>query len=730
MREPESRGPSPASASVSGGAAVVLDGQGVVVARTAMAAALLDCLPGHVCDPLLALLPRSGSEPGPAGASATVSGRDQAGRKVSLACEVVRLAARAPGDADANADADVPTGRQWLVLLTPVEGPAGTAAGTAGGAGEREWDAERSRRALAQAAAASIGASLDVAETAEMLVNLLVPDFADLATVDLADPVLVGDEPAHLDVSSDVRLRRAAAAQSPDISAEDLLPVGEVLPPVPESGLMRPLMEGRPVLASDASVLGATLGVDPGQVPLFVPRGAHSSVAVPLFARGLILGCVTVWRSRLPSPYGEEDAALLGDVVSRAALGVDNARRYTREHRSAVALQRSLLPRSALDMTAAQTVGVYRPAGGGVGVGGDWFDVIPLPSSRVAFVVGDVVGHGLDATAAMARLRTAVRTLADLDLDPGELLTHLDDLVLGLSGEQMAGDSRSEPAVLGATCLYAVYDPVTRKCAVASAGHPPPVVVPPGEEPAFVNVVPGPPLGVGGMPFEVTEFGVQPASMLAFFTDGLVGGRGGDIEEGMEKLRSSLAEAEAEAEAETKAEAEAGPDAGSGSGRSLDEISRSLIDTLLPREPADDVALLLARTHAIPSDRVAEWEFEADLSLVGRARELVVGRLSEWELDELGFVTELVASELVTNAIRYAGGPVRLRLIRDRVLVLEVSDPSSTQPRLRRARETDEGGRGLFLVAQLADRWGSRFTGTGKTIWTEQAMDGPALGNL
>ncbi|MFD9030150.1 SpoIIE family protein phosphatase [Streptomyces sp. NPDC059567] len=568
-----------------------------------------------------------------------------------------------------------------------------------------ERDAWRRRSGLSHAAAAGIGASLDVTEVAETLVDLLVPDFADLATVDIAEQVLVGDEPAHLDTSGDVRLRRTAAAQSPEISAEDLLAVGEALPPVPDSSLMRPLMKGLPVLVPDVATLHAKLGVDPETLTLFVPSGAHSSVAVPLYARGLILGCVTVWRSQLPSAFGEEDAALLLDVVSRAALGVDNARRYTKEHRSVVALQRSLLPRAALDSAAAETVGVYQPASGGLGVGGDWFDVIPLPSLRVAFVVGDVVGHGLDATAAMARLRTAVQALADLDLDPGELLTHVDDLVLGLAGEEATGDSRSEAAVLGATCLYAVYDPVTRECAAAAAGHPPPAVLSPGEEPIFVGTVPGPPLGVGGMPFEVTEFAAQPGSLLAFFTDGLVESRGGDIDEGMERLRSALAGAN--------------PDG------SLGEISQGIFDSVLPREPSDDAALLLARTHALSSDQVAEWELEADLSLVAHARELVTGRLSDWQLDDLSFVTELVVSELVTNAIRYAGGPVGLRLIRDRVLVCEVSDPSSTQPRLRRARETDEGGRGLFLVAQLTDRWGCRFTRTGKTIWTEQPIDTP-----
>ncbi|MFI8260964.1 MULTISPECIES: ATP-binding SpoIIE family protein phosphatase [unclassified Streptomyces] len=699
MREPEQRGPGPASASASVGdtAAVVLDDAGLVIARSQRAATLLECSPGRTCAPLLRILPRAGTDAGPAGHQVTVPDGDHAGRTVPLACTVVPLTARPPGGSGTEA--------QWLVLITPVE--------TAVEAAER--DARKRRAGLSQAAAAGIATSLDVIEMAQTLANLLVPDFADLATVDIAEKVLVGDEPQHLDTSGDVRLRRTAAAQSPEISAEELLAVGEALPPVTDSALMRPLMKGLPVLVPDVGVLQAKLGVDPQALPLFVPGGAHSSIAMPLYARGLVLGCVTVWRSQLPTAFGEEDAALLQDVVSRAALGVDNARRYTKEHRSALALQRSLLPHSALNVAAADTAGVYQPAGGGVGVGGDWFDVIPLPSLRVAFVVGDVVGHGLQATAAMARLRTAVQTLADLDLDPGELLTHLDDLVLGFSDEQMTGESRpegpaerSEPAVLGATCLYVVHDPVTGRCAAAAAGHPPPVLLPADGEPVFLGVTPGPPLGVGGVPFEVAEFAVEPGSLLALFTDGLVESRGGDIEEGMERLRSSLAAADPS--------------------RPLDEISQSVFDGVRPQEPVDDGALLLARIHALSCDQVAEWELEPDLSLVARARELVVGRLTDWRLDELGFVTELVTSELVTNAIRYAGGPIGLRLIRDRrVLVCEVSDPSTTHPRLRRARETDEGGRGLFLVAQLADRWGCRFTSTGKTIWTEQPIGGPAF---
>ncbi|MEV4611460.1 SpoIIE family protein phosphatase [Kitasatospora sp. NPDC049258] len=669
-------------------AAVVVDAEGRLLLLTPAAAALLGARPGEACEPIGALLAER-HEDGPHGirlADATGAARAFDATVTPMTTDTTAGASGAP---------------RWLVLLTPGEppGPGG-------------------RLELSHRASARIGESLDLVDTAQTLANLLVPDFADLATVDLAEAVLMGDEPPRLVKGADVRLRRVAAAQGTDVRAEYLLRAGDAIPPVPDNALMRPLMMGRPVVVSDLDVLRRALTLDPQALRSFIPEGAHSSMAVPLYARGLVLGCLTLWRGGPLAPFGDEDAALLEEITSRAALSVDNARRYTKEHRAALALQRSLLPRSDTRLPAADTAGVYQPAGGASGVGGDWFDVIPLPSLRVALVVGDVVGHGLDATAAMARLRTAVQALADLDLEPEELLTHLDDLVLGFSAEHdHAGPDHAGPdrraasssssasglALVGATCLYAVYDPVTGRCSAASAGHPPLVVCAPGQQPAFLEAAPGPPLGVGTMPFGATEFEVPEGTTLALCTDGLLAGRTGDLEDGMGRLGQALGETVRP-------------------GAPLGESAQAVFDRVLPPSPTDDAALLLARTRRLPRDQVAAWEFEADLSLVARARALVVDRLTTWGLEELAFVTELVVSELVTNAIRYAGAPVGLRLIRAGVLVCEVSDPSSTQPRLRRARETDEGGRGLFLVAQLTDRWGSRFTGGGKTIWSEQAI--------
>jgi anti-sigma regulatory factor (Ser/Thr protein kinase) len=132
--------------------------------------------------------------------------------------------------------------------------------------------------------------------------------------------------------------------------------------------------------------------------------------------------------------------------------------------------------------------------------------------------------------------------------------------------------------------------------------------------------------------------------------------------------------------------------------------------------------VLLARPRSVDPDAIASWEFPAGAGSAADARTRVTGQLADWGLADLAFSTELVVSELVTNAVRYAGDPIRVRLIRDEVLICEVSDPSNTQPRLARADSMDEGGRGLFIVAQCSSRWGARYASRGKTIWTEQPL--------
>ncbi|WP_413966293.1 SpoIIE family protein phosphatase [Actinacidiphila polyblastidii] len=366
----------------------------------------------------------------------------------------------------------------------------------------------------------------------------------------------------------------------------------------------------------------------------------------------------------------------------------------------AVSLQRSLLPHGLPEQDALDVGYRYLPAQ--AGVGGDWFDVIPLPGARVALVVGDIVGHGMHAAATMGRLRTAVHNFSMLDLPPDDLLAHLDDLVARIDKDETAPGATGT-TISGATCLYAIYDPVSRTCELARAGHLPPVLVRPDGTAEFLDVPAGPPLGLGGLPFEAVERRLPEDSRLVLYTDGLVEDRSRDIDVGLELLRTSL----------------------QGVGRTPDEICDAVLAALLPQSPKDDIALLVARTRALPADRIAGWEVPQDPAAVAEVRRGATEQLERWGLEDLAFTTELILSELVTNAIRYAGGPIRVRLLKDRTLICEVGDASSTSPHLRYAATTDEGGRGLFLVAQLAEQWGTRYTAAGKIIWTEQRIPAP-----
>jgi Stage II sporulation protein E (SpoIIE) len=389
-------------------------------------------------------------------------------------------------------------------------------------------------------------------------------------------------------------------------------------------------------------------------------------------------------------------------------VSVDNARRYTGERRTALALQRSLLPGRPPGLAAVEVAYRYLPAGSGVDVGGDWFDAIPLSGARVALVVGDVVGHGIHASATMGRLRTAVRTLADVDLAPDELLTQLDDLVVRLDrdeGPEARGHADEASPELGAACLYAVYDPVSRRCALARAGHPPPALVTPDGAVRFLDLPAGPPLGLGGLPFEATEVQLDEGSILCLYTDGLVEAADQDIEAGLDRLRRAL----------------------SHPADSLEETCDEVLHTVPTDSPADDIVLMLARASVLGSGKVAAWQLPQDPAAVAQARRTAGERVTAWGLGDMVFVTELIVSELVTNALRYGGAPIELRLIRDSTLICEVSDGSSTAPHLRRARVLDEGGRGLLLVAQVSERWGSRQTPTGKVIWAEQPLPARAV---
>ncbi|MGX1268506.1 SpoIIE family protein phosphatase [Streptomyces phaeoluteigriseus] len=564
----------------------------------------------------------------------------------------------------------------------------------------------RQRLALLDRAGRHIGRSLDIARTARELADVVVPGFADAVAVDLLESVLKGAEPVVERAETpdgSVELRRAGQRSAGGTgTGADVVVVHRAGSPAVRA-LTTGLAWRTDRLGPDAARWG------PDLPPVGTGTEPPSVLIVPVRARGATLGVTTFLRRATQEPFDEDDVTLAEDLVSRAAVCVDNARRYTRERDAALVLQRSLLPHRLPEQEAVEVAACYRPADVLTGLGGDWYDLIPLSGARVALVVGEVQGHGIDAAAAMGRLRTAVRTLAALELPPDEVLAHLDDLVSRTAQEDEGApeEEYTQPArAVGSGCLYVVYDPVDGRCAMAAAGHPAPAVVLPDGTIRFVDLPQGPPLGAGGPPFESAELVLPEGSTLALHTDGLLSqGEEWTPDAGRERLVRALT-------ARTD---------------SLDLRCRAVIDVLVPDRPHDDVALLMARTRRLSPDRVAQWELPADPAAVAEARKAAARRLAEWDLTDLTFTTELVVSELVTNAIRYATGPIRLRLIRERTLVCEVHDGGATTPHLRHPRTTDEGGRGLLLVSQVTRRWGTRFVPEGKIIWAEQSLTDPGV---
>lgn len=549
--------------------------------------------------------------------------------------------------------------------------------------------AARRRLELLSEASARVGTTLDVRRTAEELAETAVPRLADYVTIDLVEAVLRGEE--STDPLGD--LRRAVVHGIRD----DLpfIPVGKRPDFGPTAPQLRCLTGGQAVLEPDLKVAAGWLALDPEHTEALLAH-VHSLVAVPLVARGVVLGVAGFYRAQDPAAYGDDDLSLAQELASRAALSIDNARRYTHERTMVLALQRRLLPHGLPEQDAVEVAHRYLPAE--ADVGGDWYDVIPLSGGRVGLLVGDVVGHGMLSAATMGRLRTAARSFAELDFPPDEVLTHLDNLVGRLDREDPDGEGAG---IIGATCLYAIYDPSTQQCVMARAGHPPPALVRPDGTVTYPDLPAGPPLGLGGLPFDAVEIDLPEESQLVLYTDGLIEDRYRDVDAVLEQLRGALAHAD----------------------RTPDETCQAILDAVAPSHPYDDIALLVARTHALDARRIASWDLAADPALVSEVRASANRQLADWGVDEAAFAAELILSELITNAIRHGAGPIRVRLLYDRALICEVSDASNTAPHLRRAATTDEGGRGLFLVAQLSRSWGTRYLPQGKVIWAECGLD-------
>ncbi|MFE2510150.1 SpoIIE family protein phosphatase [Streptomyces naganishii] len=385
------------------------------------------------------------------------------------------------------------------------------------------------------------------------------------------------------------------------------------------------------------------------------------------------------------------------ELAAHAAVCVDNARRYIREHSIAAIVQRQLLPRRPETHASLETA--YLSVTGDDP--GAWYDTVALSSARTALVVGNVSGRGLNAAATMGQLRTVVRSLSAFDLAPDELLARLHDTAAELAHERSnlpLGDPLRREA-LTVDCAYAVHDPLTGTCVMASAGRLAAVVVHPDRTVTVPDAPAGPSLGAAGdAPFATVEFGVPVGSVLVFTSD--------------PELTSYLAE--------NSRPLRSAPDFAD---RPLQDLCDAIVYALPDGPGAGDAAVIVARTRPFSPEGLACWALDAEPASVAEARRRTRDQLREWGVDEeTVYSTQVIVSELVTNAVRYGAAPIELRVILDRSLTCEVRDAGPAAPHLRHARVADEGGRGLFIAAQLAQTWGTRYTPEGKTVWTEQAL--------
>ncbi|SNT14111.1 Serine phosphatase RsbU, regulator of sigma subunit [Streptosporangium subroseum] len=552
---------------------------------------------------------------------------------------------------------------------------------------------------MLNAASKRIGSTLDMFETGRELMDLAVPRFADAAGILVQDRLVTEGEFPQRSTDGTAPVRRIAVGVSdpaPGVYA-NAFPVDEVAVYEAWTPYARCMASGNPILYPR---LGRRTAEEIGR---FWKRDSVSSVledssflVVPLKARGQVLGFVIFTRRPDSYPFDEQDVNLAEELAARTGVCIDNARLYSRERRTALTLQSSLLPIDLYQPLGLTIASRYLPASDLVGVGGDWYDVIPLPGCRVALVVGDVMGHGIRAAATMGQLRTAARTLASMDLSPADVLFRLNRMSQDLDASQIA------------TCVYATYDPVTQLCEIACAGHVPPILVRPGGETELLELPPGLPLGIGNEPAEMRRFTLPHGSVLAFYTDGLVESRDRDIDEGISALRGLL----------------------SGQDQDLEEVCDLTISAQRPGHERDDIALMLARVCELTENEVVELTLPSEPISASKARRFVRSTLTGWGLSSIADNTELMVSELVANAIEHGHGPVELRLLRGPTLLCEVSDYSPAVPVMREAAADDDTGRGIYLINWLAHRWGSRLTPKGKIVWVELKLpwSSPQLG--
>lgn len=581
-------------------------------------------------------------------------------------------------------------------------GPA-QAGGEGGGGGAAEAG---TRLRFVGAATRRIARGIDLDEIVLGLCRATVPTFADAILVYLRDPLPVGDErpmgpvvlrlrrtdqlPEHMRGLGDPADPDAPADRDP---ATDLAAVAAERCEVRIGGPLAEVLRGVRPVYGDSSAARAALPELLGEDRTVPDR--QRTILAPLRGRRRVIGAAVFIRRADRPAFEGDDLLVAAQLATHTALGVDKAVLYGREVYIADELQRTMLPDSLPQPTGVRLASRYLPAAETARVGGDWYDAIPLPGNRVALVVGDVMGHSMTSAAIMGQLRTTAQTLAGLDLPPAEVLHHLDEQAQRLGSDRMA------------TCLYAVYDPVAHRIVIANAGHPPPIMLHRGGRAEVLRVPPGAPIGVGGVDFEAVELDAPAGATLLLYTDGLVESRLRDVWTGIEQLRERLIETARLT----------GPNP-----PPLEPLCDEVLGMLGPGDRDDDIALLAARFEGIAPSDVAYWFLDPRPQTARQARRLAKRALTRWGLEELSDAVELLVSEVITNAVRYAERPITLRLLRTDVLRCEVGDDVPQLPRLRQARPSDEGGRGLYLVNRLARRWGATRLSTGKVVWFEMAL--------
>ena len=563
---------------------------------------------------------------------------------------------------------------------------------------ERFVDPALMRRQMLDDALTRIGDTLDIDDVARVLLDALVPHFCNVAGLLLLESLAGDDElPSHGPEGSLPLRRIALLHDGKDPAWEATFPTGEILRYPSNTPYYRCMDTGAPVLEATISKSQASeIAKAWRRKPVAKLLSGASMVVLPLIARGTMLGFFVCTRQEGFRRFDAYDVEIGMDFATRAAVFIDNARRYSREHATALTLQRSMLPTGLSFPSSVEVRHRYLPGSKMIEVGGDWYESIALPGGRVALVVGDVAGHGVRAAVTMGRLRTAIHTLAMLELPPADSLLQLDEL-MHILGER-------EPHF--ATCAYAVYDAVSGECEVAVAGHLPPLLVHPDGTNELLDVPPSPPLGIGDGEVESRQFKVEDGSLFVLYTDGLVENKGQDISDGLARLRGIF-----------------GPGSPT---RPLEDLCKATLDGVYSDHQRDDIAVLIARLRRLPEDSYASWTLAPKLTSVREARSVLAEPMKRWDLEDLIPTTELLVSELVTNAVKYSRGEVTLRLVNEKALVCEVLDSSGALPRLRQANSDDESGRGLQVVRQLSQRWGARRTATGKVVWCEQPLPGRA----